>query len=445
MAQAGHAQLTLGLFDDASPYTLSLGGDLTQMPTGETAAAEETDPPAALPVTYRLHGERSLAASWRGRAAANFQAIRLLQAIEQEGRAASAEEQGHLRGSRALARPSSPITCSGARAKVPDRLGRARPGAGAAGLAGAADGARPLDQYAHYTPEYLIRAIWTALRRMGFAGGQVLEPGCGTGLFLALVPGPSPPPRGHRRSSRADHRSIAQLLFPHARIRKEDFTRARLAPGFDLAIGNPPFSDRRCAAQTLRDGWAWRCTTGSSPAASSCCARAGSPPSSPAAGPWTRAMPPPAATSPAWPTFGRRPPARGPCAPPPAPTSWSTCCSCANACRVRRRRASLAGPGRSGARRGRRAIPCKSTNTSSASRRWCSAGTPAARAPSGQPTPARHGRANGSRKRSPPPWPRRPETSPCRRRQASARHGDSIDVDGRYRRRGRRSRRAAIS
>jgi hypothetical protein len=43
-------------------------------------------------------------------------------------------------------------------------------------------------QYAHYTPEFMIRAIWQAVQAMGFAGGTVLEPGCGTGLFLAMMP-----------------------------------------------------------------------------------------------------------------------------------------------------------------------------------------------------------------------------------------------------------------
>ena len=124
MAQAGHAQLTLGLFDTASPYTLSLGGHSTQMPTGETAAAEETDPPAACAVTYRLAGERGLAPSWRGRAADNLQAIRLLRAIEQEGRAASAEEQAHL----------ARFTGFGA-SELANALFR-RPGRGASGLAG---------------------------------------------------------------------------------------------------------------------------------------------------------------------------------------------------------------------------------------------------------------------------------------------------------------------
>jgi predicted RNA methylase len=43
-------------------------------------------------------------------------------------------------------------------------------------------------QYAHYTPDYLTRAIWETVRRLGFAGGTVLEPGCGIGLFIAAAP-----------------------------------------------------------------------------------------------------------------------------------------------------------------------------------------------------------------------------------------------------------------
>ena len=104
-------------------------------------------------------------------------------------------------------------------------------------------------QYAHYTPEFMIRAIWRALRRMGFDGGRVLEPGCGTGLFFALCPealagklaltGVEMDPTTAR---------IAKLLYPNARIRHEDFTKARLPELYDLAIGNPPFSDRTVRA-----------------------------------------------------------------------------------------------------------------------------------------------------------------------------------------------------
>ena len=219
MAQAGHAQLTLGLFDNASPYTLSLGSHSADVPREETASLEETDPPAA--VTYRLAGERGLAPTWRGRAADNIQAVRLLQAIEQEGRAASAEEQEHLArftgfGASELAnalfrRPGEEF-----------RPGWAELGQELEQLVSPAEltALARSTQYAHYTPEFLIRAIWAALRRMGFAGGQVLEPGCGTGLFLALVPEAiAAESRFTGIEAEPITASIARLLFPDARIR----------------------------------------------------------------------------------------------------------------------------------------------------------------------------------------------------------------------------------
>lgn len=43
-------------------------------------------------------------------------------------------------------------------------------------------------QYAHFTPEFIIRAIWAGLLRLGWRGGRILEPGIGTGLFAALMP-----------------------------------------------------------------------------------------------------------------------------------------------------------------------------------------------------------------------------------------------------------------
>ncbi|MGI4799670.1 MAG: hypothetical protein ACRYG8_37655 [Janthinobacterium lividum] len=33
-----------------------------------------------------------------------------------------------------------------------------------------------------------MQAIWAALSSMGFADGQILEPGCGSGVFLAMMP-----------------------------------------------------------------------------------------------------------------------------------------------------------------------------------------------------------------------------------------------------------------
>jgi len=109
-------------------------------------------------------------------------------------------------------------------------------------------------QYAHYTPEFVVRAIWAGLVRMGWRGGRVLEPGVGTGLFPALMP---------EVLCNASHVTgveldpvtarITRLLQPRARIICGDYARTDLPVSFDLAIGNPPFSDR-----TVRSDRAYR-------------------------------------------------------------------------------------------------------------------------------------------------------------------------------------------
>src|SRR5262249_14314543 len=73
----------------------------------------------------------------------------------------------------------------------------------------------------------------------------ILEPGCGTGLFFALMPS-AIAERSDVTGIEMDPTSarIATLLFPDARILCQDFTNARFPETFDLAIGNPPFSDR---------------------------------------------------------------------------------------------------------------------------------------------------------------------------------------------------------
>ena len=100
-------------------------------------------------------------------------------------------------------------------------------------------------QYAHYTPETIIRGLWRAAERLGFSGGRVLEPGMGTGLFFALLPAAL---RQTCRLTGIEYdpvtARIARLVHPEARVRCEDYTRSHLAIRFDLVIGNPPFSDR---------------------------------------------------------------------------------------------------------------------------------------------------------------------------------------------------------
>ncbi len=245
------SQLTLSLFD-----TTALGGLTLGVPSGprfreDVVEAIPTPEPERVPAhTFRLMGDRALAPGWKARAADNIAAIRLMQAIEAEDRHATAAEQDRL--ARFVGFGASELANTLFR-----RAGEAfRPGWEALGNeleqlvtpAEMASLARST-QYAHYTPEFMVRAIWAALARLGFAGGGVLEPGCGTGLFLALMP-EKLAVRSAATGIEMDPTTarIARLLYPEAWIRNEDFTKTRLPEMFDLAIGNPPFSDRTVRA-----------------------------------------------------------------------------------------------------------------------------------------------------------------------------------------------------
>jgi hypothetical protein len=64
---------------------------------------------------------------------------------------------------------------------------------------------------AHYTDAGIVQAIWSAVQQLGFAGGQVLEPGCGSGNFIGLGPAPC---RGDRRRAGPNHRGHRGRALP---------------------------------------------------------------------------------------------------------------------------------------------------------------------------------------------------------------------------------------
>ena len=147
---------------------------------------------------FYLDGDRGLARGWPSRARDNVAAIRLSKELEATGRTPTAEEQAQLMrfigfGATELAQNSFPLP--------------GEPGSGPAGKTigrDLAEAVTPAEyaalqratQYAHYTPEPVIRALWRAAQHLGFAGGRVLEPGMGTGLFFALLPEACAPPAG---------------------------------------------------------------------------------------------------------------------------------------------------------------------------------------------------------------------------------------------------------
>ena len=80
---------------------------------------------------------------------------------------------------------------------------------------------------------------------MDFQGGRILEPACGIGHFIGLMP-----EEMLRRSTITGIEidpltaRIAKALYPDADIREQPFEKSKLADGsFDLAISNVPFGD----------------------------------------------------------------------------------------------------------------------------------------------------------------------------------------------------------
>ncbi len=92
---------------------------------------------------------------------------------------------------------------------------------------------------AHYTDAAIVQAIWTAVQALGFAGGQVLEPGCGSGNFIGFAPSGA-----HVTGIELDPvtAAIAAQLYPDAEIRAESFAETCDPAGlYDLVVGNVPF------------------------------------------------------------------------------------------------------------------------------------------------------------------------------------------------------------
>lgn len=196
---------------------------------------------------FVLQTDRGLGRGWKQRARDNLDAMRLAAEIESADRPATREEQARL--IRFTGFGASELANAMFRRPGDDGF---RPGWDAMGaeleeMVSSTDYASlaRCTQYAHFTPEFIVRAMWAGLVRLGWRGGRVLEPGIGTGLFVALMPAKLRD-QVHVTGVELDPVTvrIARLLQPPARILNADFARTDLPAGFDLAIGNPPFSNR---------------------------------------------------------------------------------------------------------------------------------------------------------------------------------------------------------
>ena len=97
---------------------------------------------------------------------------------------------------------------------------------------------------AFYTPPVVIKAMYEALDHMGFSGGTILEPSCGTGNFFGLLPDRMAGSTLHGVEIDSLTGRIAKQLYQKASIAIEGFEQTRLPDDhFDVVVGNVPFGD----------------------------------------------------------------------------------------------------------------------------------------------------------------------------------------------------------
>ena len=104
------------------------------------------------------------------------------------------------------------------------------------------DAARESTLTAFYTPPVVIRAMYQGLANLGFQTGNILEPSCGVGNFMGLLPENMENSKMYGVELDSISGRIAQQLYQKNSIAVQGFEKTDLPDSFfDVAIGNVPF------------------------------------------------------------------------------------------------------------------------------------------------------------------------------------------------------------
>ena len=97
---------------------------------------------------------------------------------------------------------------------------------------------------AFYTPPEVITAIYKAMEQMGFKEGNLLEPSCGIGNFIGMLPDTMQDSKIYGVELDAISAGIAQQLYQKTTIAAQGFEETNLPDSFfDGVVGNVPFGD----------------------------------------------------------------------------------------------------------------------------------------------------------------------------------------------------------
>ena len=216
----------------------------------ETAAPQTDEPPAVLtppkkkkqtalayPLdadgrNYRITDDHIGEGAPLERFQRNLDAIRTLKTVEAENRAATAEEQAVLAQYVGWGGLADFFDEKNSRyAELKELLTDAEYAA-----------ARESTLTAFFTPPVVIRGIYAALGQMGFTQGNILEPSCGIGNFLGMLPESMSGSKLYGVELDDLSGRIARQLYQKSSIAVQGYEKTAFPDNFfDVAIGNVPF------------------------------------------------------------------------------------------------------------------------------------------------------------------------------------------------------------
>ena len=104
--------------------------------------------------------------------------------------------------------------------------------------------ARASSLTAFYTSPVIIQSMYQALAQMGFREGNILEPACGVGNFIGMIPDSMADSHAYGVELDSISGRIAQQLYQNSSIAVTGFEKVQMPDSFfDVAIGNVPFGD----------------------------------------------------------------------------------------------------------------------------------------------------------------------------------------------------------
>lgn len=110
------------------------------------------------------------------------------------------------------------------------------------------EAARESTLTAFYTPKVVIDSMYQTLSKLGFEGGNILEPSMGTGRFLGNLPKSMQKSKFYGVEFDKISGEIAKKLYPKANIQIKGYEETNFSNNlFDIAIGNVPFGEYKIA------------------------------------------------------------------------------------------------------------------------------------------------------------------------------------------------------